>query len=164
MRKVSTLLLFAALANVPMSSQDTLLRVYADRKNQAHVVYQNGKTALVAREPGQTGIDSIQIAEDGQTAGWLALYADPDGSSAFAGTLVLWRSGKVMRRFQADQTFWSWAFYAHADQVAYHVGPTHGEIQSHCELHDVKSGRLLASWDGDLDDTNRPPWTKGLEH
>jgi len=163
MRKVSTLLRVVALSPVPMFGQDTVLRVYADQKNQAHVVYKNDKTTLVAGERGQVGIDSIQLADDGRTAGWLVLYADPDGGSPFAGTLVLWRD-KVLRRLQADQTFWSWAFYAHARRVAYHVGPTHGEDKSHCELHDVESGRLLASWDGDLDDARRPAWTRGLEH
>lgn len=147
-----------------MLGQDAVQRVYADEKNQARVVYKSGKTTTVAGERGQVGIDETEIAEDGETAGWLALYADPDSASPFAGTLVLWRGGKVIRRFEADQTFWSWAFYGHAGQVAYHVGPTHGEATSHCELHDVKTGRLVASWDGDLDDPNRPAWTRGLEH
>jgi len=127
-------------------------------------VYKNEHTTVVPGEHGQVGIDSAQIAKDGQTAGWLALYADPDGNSPFAGTLVVWRSGKIVRRFQSEQTFWNWAFYANAEQVAYHVGPTHGEAASHCELHAIESGRLLAPWDGDLDEPNRPPWTAGLEH
>lgn len=164
MYKLSILLLLSVFSSVPMFGQDAIVRVYADQKNRAHVVDKNGKSTVVAGERGQVGIDSVQIAEDGQTAGWLVLYANPDGGSPFAGTLVLWRSGKVVRRFEADQTFWSWAFNAHAEQVASHVGPTHSETTSHCELHDVESGRLLASWDGDLEDPNRPPWTKGLDH
>ena len=76
----------------------------------------------------------------------------------------MWRSGRIIQRFQADQTFWSWVFYNNVAQVAYHVGPTHGEDTSHCELHDIEGGRRLASWDGDLDDANRPPWTRGLDH
>jgi hypothetical protein len=159
------LFLSIALFSAPTFGQDTLSRVYADRKSQTHVVYANGKDAVVvAPERGQIGIDSMQIAGDGQTAGWLVLYTYPEGDSAFAGSLVLWRAGKVIRRFQSDQTFWSWAFYAHAEQVAYHVGPTHSETNSHCELHDIGSGHLVASWDGDLDDPKRPPWTKGLDH
>ena len=161
---ISTLLLSVAFSSMPIVGQDTLSRVYADRKNQAHVVYTNGKDAVVAAERGQIGIDSIQTAGDGQTAGWLVLYADPDGGSPVAGSLVLWRAGKIIRHFHSDQTFWSWTFYAHVEQVAYHVGPTHGETVSHCELHDIQSGHLVASWDGDLDDPKRPPWTKGLDH
>lgn len=163
MHELSIVLLFAAFSAVPMAGQDAILRVYADQKNQGHVVYKNGGATAVAGEPDQVGIDSVKISKDGQTAGWLALYTDPDSSTPFAGTLVLWRGGKVVRRFQADQTFWSWNYYAEGAQVAYHVGPTHGAAP-HCELHDIESGRLLAAWDGDLEDPNRPQWTRGLEH
>jgi hypothetical protein len=31
-------------------------------------------------------------------------------------------------------------------------------------LRDVKTGRLLASWDGDLENATRPEWTKKLDH
>jgi len=145
-------------------AQDTVARVYADRKNQVHVVSTNGKDTLVAPEPGQIGTDSAQTAEDRKTVGWLVQYKDPDGGAPLAGTLVIWRAGKVIRRFQVDQTFWSWAFYAKSAQVAWHDGPTHGETNSHCELHDINSGRLLSTWDGDLEDANRPPWTEVLTH
>jgi hypothetical protein len=164
MYKLLIFLLFVPLVNVAMFGQDTVLQISADQKNQIHIVSKNGKTTVVAREPGQVGIDSVQIAEDGQTAGWLVLYENPDGGSPLAGTLVLWRSGKIMRHIQVSQTFWSWGFYARGEQVAYHVGPTHGETQSHCELHDVASGRFVTSWDGDLENTKRPPWTKVLDH
>jgi hypothetical protein len=96
MHKLLVLFLFAELSSIPMSAQDAVLRVYADQKRQTHVVFTNGKTTLVAGESGQIGIDSIQITKDGQTAGWLVLYADPDSSSPFAGTLVLWRRGRVI--------------------------------------------------------------------
>jgi hypothetical protein len=164
MRAHLELLLCVALFALPMFGQDTVLRVYTDHRQQTHVALTNGKNTVVGGERGQVGIDSIQIAKDGRTAGWLVLYANPDGGSALAGTLVVWRSGKIIQRFKADQTFWSWAFYANAAQVAYHVGPAHGQDTSHCELHDVEGGRQLASWDGDLDDANRPPWTRGLDH
>ncbi len=164
MYKLLTLLLLAAFVNVAMSGQDTVLQVFADPKNRTHVVHKNGTTSIVVGEPEQIGIDSIQIAEDGQTAGWLVLYENPDGGSPVAGTLILWRGGKTIRRIQVSQTFWSWGFYERGEQVAYHVGPMHGEVLSHCELHDLARGRLVASWDGDLENTNRPPWTKVLDH
>ena len=158
------LLLYVALLAPTVSGQDTILRVYTDHRQQTHIVLRSGKNTIVTGESGQVGTDSIQIAKDGRTVGWLILYANPDGGSPFAGTLVVWRSDEIIRRFQADQTFWSWTFYANAAQVAYHVGPTHGEDKSHCELHDVEGGRLLTSWDGDLEDANRPPWTRDLDH
>lgn len=118
----------------------------------------------MAGEPHQVGIEADQTAEDGQTVGWLVDFADPDNSSPDAEILVIFRAGRIIRRFGTGQVFWSWGFYKQSEQVAYHVGPTHGEESSHCELHDVKTGRLLAQWDGDLDDGRRPAWTKRLDH
>jgi len=163
MSRVLLLWLLGLLCSAPLSAQDAIQRIYADQKQQVHVLLKDGKSLIVPGEHGQVGIDSVHITDDGQTAGWLVLYPDPDNSSPYAGTLVVWGGGRVVRRFWSDQTFWSWAFYAQGKQVAYHVGPTHGDAP-HCELHEVGSGRLLASWDGDLEDANRPEWTKGLEH
>lgn len=138
MRMHLALTLYVVFFTLRLPAQDSVLRVYADQRQQTHVVLTNGKDKVVSGERGQVGIDSIRIAKDRQTAGWLVLYDDPDGGTPFAGTLLLWQKGERIQRFQADQTFWSWTFYANATQVAYHVGPTHGEDTSHCELHDVK--------------------------
>jgi hypothetical protein len=97
MSNLETLLISVVLLGPPMFGQDILSRVYADRKNQAHVVYTNGKDVVVAAEHGQIGIDAIQIAGDGLTAGWLAQYTNPDGGSPFGASLVVWRSGKIIR-------------------------------------------------------------------
>jgi hypothetical protein len=138
--------------------------VSASPEGAAQITLADGKKATVPKEPGQTGIREIRIAPDG-TVGWLAEYRVESVGDPVAGTLILWRAGKVIRRFSADQSFYSWAFYAQGKQAAYHVGPLHGERKSHCELHDAQSGRLIEKWDGDLDsDGNRPAWTKVLNH
>ena len=138
--------------------------VYADATHIVHVVSPTGRITTLNAEAGQEGIDAIKVADNRQIAGWLVLYRDPDGGSPFAGKLILWRSGRIIRTFHTDQTFWSWAFERGAEQVAYHVGPRHGETASHCELHDVRTGRLVESWDGDLTDPGKPTWTRKLDH
>jgi hypothetical protein len=145
-------------------AQSTGMSVREDEKHNVHVAAGSGKETVLAREPDQVGIDEVKVAEDQQTAGWLILYKDPDGSSPFAGKLVVWRDGRILRSFAAEQVFWSWSFEHGGEQVAYHVGPTHGETASHCELHDLRTGRRLASWDGDLESSARPAWTKKLDH
>jgi hypothetical protein len=158
---VGTLLLIAALS-LPTLAQSIVQHVYVGPNNRVNVVYANGKTAVVRGERGQIG--AIQMAKDGDTAGWVVLYQNPDGGSPIAGTIALWRSGKIIRRFRTQQMFWSWAFYANGKQVAYHAGPMHGELSSHCELRDIANGRLLGSWTGDLENHNRPTWTMELSH
>ena len=163
MRKLLAVFLFIPLSGPLMFAQSAIVRVFADQNKQVHVVYKNGQDVTVPGERDQVGIDSVKISKDGQTAGWLVLYTDPDSSTPFPGILVLLRDGRIAQRFDTEQTFWSWSFYADATQVAYHVGPTHGAAP-HCELREIETRRLVASWDGDLDDAKRPAWAKGLEH
>jgi hypothetical protein len=127
----------------------------------AHIAL-DGKTLTIRKERGQAGIGEAKIAPNG-SVGWLVEYDMESLSYRYAGKLVLWRAGKVIRRFDSGQSFYSWNFYADGRQVAYHTGPLHGERNSHCELHDIANGRLLAVWDGDIGPGNdRPAWTKGL--
>lgn len=157
------LFLSALLPHAGMS-QGQAVAVSAGPDGSAEIRLANGKKTTIRREPGQVGISEARIAPDG-TVGWLAEYSVEGVSYPIGDTLILWRAGKIIRRFEAEVIFWSWTFYANGKQVAYHVGPLHGESKSRCELHDAISGRLIARWDGDLESgSNRPAWTKDLNH
>lgn len=157
-------LLSALLSVHPMFAKGRALRVYVDSRTNVHVVSASGRETIIAPERTQVGVRAIKVADDDRTAGWFVLFKDPDGGSPVAGKLVVWRDGRIIRSFTAEQIFWSWSFDHGAEQAAYHVGPTHGETASHCELHDLRTGRLLESWDGDLDSSHRPAWAKKLDH
>ena len=159
-------LLFLVLCIVafPLSAESSILRIFSDERNNVHVILPAGQESVIERERDQVGIDSIKIAAGKQTAGWIVMYRNPDGGSPIAGKIVVWRGGKIIRTFPAAQTFWSWSFERDGKQVAYHDGPAHGETGSHCELHDVQTGHLLSSWNGDLQNPARPDWTKSLDH
>lgn len=168
---ISILLVAAFLVGVSLGpkSSEKIVRVYADHDNDTHIVLQDAKEAVVRHKRDQKGINQVKIDDRHQSAGWLILYPDPNNSSTYQFTdipesLVIWRNGKIVRTFAPGQAFWSWSFVEGADQVAYHSGPLHGEQSSHCELRDVTTGRLLASWDGDLEQRDRPTWTKRLDH
>lgn len=106
----------------------------------------------------------IKSADDHRTRGWLVPSADPDGSAPIATRLRIERDGKLVRVFTVQQVFWSWGFEPGSKRIAFHTGPTHGERSSHCELHDLATGKLVATWDGELDDPKRPAWTRVLDH
>jgi hypothetical protein len=168
---ISLLLVTAFFVGISAGSKSSekIVRVYADHNNDTHIVLQDAKEAVVRHKPDQQGIEQVKIDDHHQTAGWLILYPDPNSSSTYRfadtpGSLVIWRNGKIVRTFEPGQTLWSWSFVEGADEVAYHSGPPHGERSSHCELRDVTTGRLLASWDGDLGQVDRPEWTKRLDH
>jgi hypothetical protein len=143
---------------------ETVLRVYADQDNDVHVVVRGQKETVVPHERDQAGIQDVKIATDRKTAGWLVTFKDPDSKGTYAAYLKIWRGGKVIRSFRGESTFWSWSFVDGAKEVAYHTAPMHEGPTSRCELRDVRTGGLLSSWKGNLEDTTRPSWTKSLDH
>ena len=157
------LLLFALAPHIG-TSQGRPVVVSAGPKGTAQITRADGSMTTVPKERGQVGISDPQTSPDDRTVGWLVDFSTESLSYPISGTLIIWRAGKVLRRFGTEQVFYSWTFYAHGKQVAYHTGPTHGEQKSHCELHEVESGRRLAVWDGDLESSGRPDWTTGLNH
>ena len=116
--KLLTAFVLASLSGPLTFAQDAVVRVFADEKKQVHVLYKDGQNVNVAEATDEVGIDSV-ISKDGQTAGWLALYPDPDSSTAFAGKLVILKNQAIAQAFDTEQTFWSWNFYADDKQVAY---------------------------------------------
>jgi len=102
--------------------------VAATEDGAAEIALGDDKSVRVPKEPGQVGIDEARTAEDGKTTGWLVMYKDlPSVSYPTSGKLVIWRGGKVLHRFDSEQVFYSWGFYAGGTQVAFHTGPLHGE-------------------------------------
>jgi hypothetical protein len=162
-RLCALLLANAFLPNAGLSQRPPLA-VSAAPDGAAQITTANGKKIQIRKERGQVSISDAQIAPDG-TVGWLAEYRVDGVPYPIPGTLIVWRAGKTIRRFPTGQSFYSWTFYAHGKQVAFHVGPLHTELKSHCELHDAQSGRLIAVWDGDIQSAKRwPACTMGLSH
>jgi hypothetical protein len=161
---ILTLLLVNTLVPSPGLAQGRAVAVSAGPDGAAQITLGDGRRIRIPRERGQVGIGDAQIASSG-TAGWLAEFSVEGVSYPIARMLVIWRAGKPLRRFQTEQSFYSWAFYARDTEVAYHYGPLHGELKSNCELHDIATGRTIAVWAGDLaSGLNRPAWTQGLTH
>ena len=159
-----TSLCLLGLASAAAAFAQTPPRVFSDSNHNVHISTPDGKTYLIPREPDQVGIEDVKYSPDSQVIGWLVMFPNPDVQNAYAGELVLWRAGRVIRTFKTGQAFYSWSFEDGAKQIAYHYDPLHFATRSHCELHDLATGRLLKSWNGDLDDPNKPTWTKHLEH
>jgi hypothetical protein len=155
-------LLFTALFPDAGISRSRAVAVSAGQDGAVQITLANGKKTVLRKDPGQTGISDAEVEMDG-TAAWLVEYNVEGVSYPVAGTLVVWRGGRTIRRFRTGQAIYSWTFYARNKQVAYHAGPLHGELRSHCELHGVASGALVAVWDGDLEaGGDRPAWAEGL--
>ena len=108
--------------------------------------------------------DQFKTAQDGVTRGWLVEYPWPDQDDVSQSwrtipwRLVIARHGKVVRKIQATQSFWSWNFWNGGREVVVQEGPPHGA--SWFVRMDVTSGKELETWDGDIEGGNAPDWVK----
>jgi hypothetical protein len=113
----------------------------------------------------QVGFDAPAISPDRRTVGWLVEYPYPDPPEGtqmdpIAGTLILYRSGRIFRSFDLEPVAWDWQFQDGGKRVAYSMGPLHGGA-TECVLRDVDSGKEVARWV--VSDGNAPPeWARNL--
>lgn len=113
-------------------------------------------------------VSDRKAAADGITEGWLLDYPWPDQDDPsqswrkIAGTLVLSRRGKVIRKVEGESTFWNWSFWHGGREVVYQEGPVHGPTD--CVRMDVASGKVLTRWHvcGDPE-TKEPAWVQAAD-
>ncbi len=123
-----------------------------------------GSAGWMPRAEARARITDRRVAEDGVTKGWMVEYPSPDkGQSDVAGTLVIARRGRVIRRIEGDSTFWGWVFWNGGRSVAYETGPLHGATM--CVLRDVRSGQVVEKMLGDCQDATEeaPAWVRAVK-
>ncbi len=141
----------------------SVTRVYSDPAGRVHIVDSDGNDVTPPLEKDQANATEAKIADDKQTVGWLVEYKIDDGTSyPIALTLVLYRSGKILHRFETSMVIADWQFVEGGRQVAFYTNTLHGDLGAHYELHDVSSGRLLAQYDGHRG-AKAPAWARGLD-
>jgi hypothetical protein len=136
-------------------------KVYVDRSGVVHVVPAGGGDRKVRKEKDQTGTWMLRSSEDQSTVGWLAEFGNCCTSYPIPLKLVIYRNGKVRRRFGDGMMIYDWRFWAEGKQAAFCSGTVHGDSGGHCELHDINTGKTLDTIDAHLDE-NSPPWARGL--
>lgn len=140
----------------------SVVAVFMGAGGPGHVIHADGSAVRLPREKEQVGVSSVLISDDGQAAGWLVDSDYCCTSYPIHLTLVVYRTGKPLRRFQGDgRCIFDWRFMAGGTQVAFYQDFLHGPRGQHYELRDLETGRLIDKWDGDLTKA-APVWTRGL--
>jgi hypothetical protein len=141
----------------------SVTRVYSDSSGRIHVVDSGGSDVTPPVEKNQIDTTEAKIAEDKQTVGWLVEFNVDDGTSyPIALSLVVYRSGKILHRFDTTMVIAGWQFVEGGKQVAFYTTTLHGDSAAHYELHDVATGRLLAQYGGHRG-AKAPAWAAGLD-
>lgn len=145
-------------------------RAYADEKRVVHIVTAEGRDLRISPEKGQGDVERIQVATDGRTVGWLVDRLECCQSYPIPTELIIWRSGRVLRRLFTGRPTWGWAFENGGKQLAYRTSFAHGGWSGELTLIDVASGKTMASWshpvDGNGNDTegeDPPDWAKPVQ-
>lgn len=106
-------------------------------------------------------MDSPDISEDKQSAGWLVEEDNCCTSYPIPTSLLVLRSGKK-HRLGTGQMIYDWCFIKNGEQIALSSGPVHNPDGQDLLRYDAGSGMLLQEWFGDLD-APRPDWAACLK-
>ncbi len=135
-----------------------------DADGNLHIIDSRSREFVAPKKDDQADCRSPKIAEDKRTVGWLAEYPNPGTSYPIPLSLLIYRDGKIIREIRPNNALaiWDWRFLKSGTEVAFWSGRTHGNFVPHFELRDVRSGRLLAEWDGHVYEPH-PAWVSGLK-
>ncbi len=139
-----------------VSHGQAIKRAYCGDDATLHVIYADGKTKLLSKEPLQVACDSVTVASDEHTVGWSILVANCCTSYPIATSVAVLHNDRK-RIFSGDQMIWRWQFVGDAKKLAILSGPVHGNASA-ATLYDIRSGRQLAKWNGD---GVAPLWASG---
>jgi len=161
LRASALTIVFLGLLSAPAAAE-TYVRAIVDASGQLRILTNGRRQIVPKKEPEQVAFDLAQISPDGQTVGWLEMYPNCCTSYPIPLALVIYANGKLRKFTGSGLPVWRWRFEAQGKQVAFEQETVHGGMGVHYELHDVKTGRLLAKYDppfqtADSADTGKPP-------
>ena len=145
-----------------LSREPTFIsRIYLDSSKNVRIVYSDGREFQPPKEEDQVACESFAVAEDKQTAGWLVDYKNFDATYAIPMTLVIYRSGNVIRRISNEFVIGRWYFRGNGKQVAFYTDTVHGDRAPYYELRDIQTDKIIDKWQGQLTEKS-PEWAKRL--
>jgi hypothetical protein len=138
------------------SKQALLSKVYIGSDSLAHVVDAAGRDTAFPKEQGQVAVDSPDLSQDGQSAGWLIEEDNCCTSYPIPTRLLIYKNHKK-RIVGTGQMVYDWCFIKGGREVALSAGPVHNPDGQDVLRFESESGKLLQEWFGNLD-ASRPAW------
>jgi hypothetical protein len=129
----------------------------------------DGRVIPIKKKPAQEAFDRIEVAADGSALGWTEEYPNCCTSYPIPLTLVIYFGGSTREFKGRELPIFNWHFTADSRQFAFEQETVHGGMGVHYELHEVRTGRLVAEFTpAVLPDnrssapTNVPKWVADL--
>ncbi|MBD8900023.1 hypothetical protein [Rhodanobacter sp. DHG33] len=139
-------LVLALLPGLVMAEQYRSVTLATDRATLV-LHTSHGDVRAPHTDPDQQGFDEPHVAAGGHTVGWLELEGNCCTSYPLPTSLVLYRDGRLLRRFADGMAIWDWRFVRDGHAVAYRQRAPHGISTIVYVLRDVDSGKQLAEFD-----------------
>ena len=170
-RFAAALLLAAICLACATSSPASDLYVGAavDSAGAVRVTTHVGRVLAFPRKDDQVELDDVAISPDSQSVGWLAYYPNVATSYPIPLKLIICTGGKLREYTGSGLPVWRWAFFSGGKNIGFEQETVHGSQGIHYELHEVRSGRLIAEFtpapgaDTLAELADRPKWTRELD-
>ena len=161
MRMPPILVLCAALLlrTTPSSAQRTIRQAVLDSTGgRLRVVLSNHRVIEPPRDSDQVGFAQVAISADHRVVGWVSLDTNCCTSYPIPLELVLLSATGRRTVIRNALPIWEWSFAPGGQNVVIRQRPVHGDAPETYELHDIGTGRLLAS--ATADSTPLPSWIR----
>jgi hypothetical protein len=153
-----------ALAGTRSSAQQTYRRADVDTLGQLHIITVSGRQIDPRKAVDQVAFDQVAISADRRSVGWVALYPNCCTTYPVPLKLIVLTDRTTLTLVGNGLPVWRWSFSADSKRIAFHQAPVHGADGSHFELRDLRSGRLIASFDADSANLRHAPvWVRALK-
>lgn len=161
MRVPPILVLSAALLlRVASSSAQTTIRrtVLDSTRGRLRIVLSDNRVIEPPKDSDQVGFTQVAISPDHRFVGWVALDRNCCTTYPIPLELVLLTAAGHRTVIENALPIWEWSFEAGGQNVVIRQAPIHGDTPVTYELHDITTGRLLAS--ATADSRPQPSWTR----
>lgn len=111
------------------------------------IVKTSGESVLVRKEADQTAFSTPLMSSDRTAVAAQAMFGNCCTSYDIPLQLVVYARGKVHRFKGADLPIFKWGFADSGTRIAYGQEPVHFACDTHYELRDIESERLIEAAD-----------------
>lgn len=160
-----------ALCSECFSAEIYLSAKIGDDKN-LHIATNDGKDIMIKRKDIkgdgeqfiQLGFEGIKISTDHLSVGWLSTFENCCGSDPIPLRLDVYSGGQSHSFRGNGLPIWQWTFDALSQKVSYRQEPVHGGIGVLYEMREIKTGKLVDSFDPEkFRGKKTPAWVKALD-
>lgn len=154
-RMAILILLFSTSADLVMAqelhkgsvSKETYISATIDANGYLSIVTVNGKRVLIRKGKKQTAFSTPQISSAKTAVAAQAMFGNCCTSYDIPLQLVVYSGGKVHRFKGVGWPIFEWGFADSGSRIAYGQETVHYACETHYELRDIETERLIEAID-----------------